>query len=65
MKTRVRLKYFMNDCRFNVVYFRNNLPKIKDGAYILNLNECKSIETHWVSLYLNCDNATYFDSFGV
>ena len=55
----------MNDCRFNVVYFRNNLPKIKDGAYIVNLNECKSIETHWVSLYLNYDNETYFDSFGV
>ena len=24
------------------VYSRNNLPKIKDGAYVLDLNEYKS-----------------------
>ena len=30
-----------------------------------NLDECKSIETHWTALYENGDNVTYFDSFGV
>ena len=24
-----------------------------------------SIGTHWIALYVNGDNATYFDSFGV
>ena len=25
-----------------------NFPKIKDGAYVINLDEFKSIGTHWV-----------------
>ena len=32
--------------KFNGVYSRNNLPKIKDGAYVINLDEYKSIGTH-------------------
>ena len=39
---------------------RDNLPKIKDGDYVINLDECSDIGTHWVALYVN-----YFDSFGV
>ena len=31
----------------------------------MNLDEYKSIRTHWIALYLNSDNITYFDSFGV
>ena len=65
-------KYYQNDAqlssknepKFNGVYSRNNLPKIKDGAYVVNLDEYESIETHWIALYAN-DNVTYFDSFGV
>ena len=49
----------------NVVYSRNNVPKIKDGAYIINLDEFKSIETYWIALYVNGKNIIYFDSFGV
>ena len=30
--------------KFNVVYSRNYLPKIMDGAYVVNLNEFKSME---------------------
>ena len=41
------------------------LSKIKDGAYIINLDEYESIGTHWVALYVNAENVTYFDSFGV
>ena len=44
---------------------RANLPKIKDGAYVINLDEYSDIGTHWVALWLDNNNATYFDSFGV
>ena len=27
-------KYYQNEPKFNAVYSRNNLPKIKDGAYV-------------------------------
>ena len=47
------------------VFSRDNLPKIKDRAYIINLDEYSDIGTHWVALHLNNNNATYFDSFGV
>ena len=32
-------KYYQNEPRFNGVYSRDNLSKIKDGAYIINLDE--------------------------
>ena len=31
-------KYNQNKPRFNGVYSKNNLPKIKDEAYVINLN---------------------------
>ena len=43
---------------------RNNLQKIKDGAYVINLDEYEYIGTHWITLYVNAENLTYFDSFG-
>ena len=58
-------KYYENELKFNGVYSRNNLSKIKDGAYIINLDEYESIGTHWIALYFNDNNVTYFDSFGV
>ena len=57
-------KYYQNEPRFNGVYSRDNLPKIKDGAYVINLDEYSDIRTHWVALYV-INNVTYFDSFGV
>ena len=40
-------KYYENEPRFNSVYSRNNLPnKIKDGAYVINLDEHKDTGTH-------------------
>ena len=42
-------KYYQNKPKLNGVYFRNNLPKIKDVAYVINLDEYKSIRTHWIS----------------
>ena len=32
---------------------------------MLNLDEYKSIGTHWIALYVNDNNVTYFDSFGL
>ena len=58
-------KYYQNKPKFNGVYSRNNLPKIKDGAYAVNLDEYESIGTHWIALYTNGNNIKYFDSFGV
>ena len=53
-------KYYQNEPKFNGVYSRNNLPKIKDGAYVINLDEYRSIRNHWIALYVNVDNVTYF-----
>ena len=39
-------KYYENEPRFNGVYSRNNLPKkVKDGAYVINLDEYADV-TH-------------------
>ena len=45
-------------CAINGVYHRNNLPKIKEGAYVTNLDKYKSIETHWKTLSVDSNNAT-------
>ena len=63
LKTRACLKYFVNDCRFSGVFSGNNLPKVIDGAYVINLVDLKSKETHWVSLFIDRNTAVYFDSF--
>ena len=39
--------------------------KIKDGAYIINLDEYADVGTHWIALFCNRSEIVYFDSFGV
>ena len=46
-------KYYQNKIKFNSAYSRNNVPKTKDGAYVTNLDEHKSIGAHWIALYVN------------
>ena len=73
-------KYYQNEPRFNGVFSRDNLPNnnknnsnnndnnnnnIKNGAYVINLDEYRDIGTHWVALYVNNKTIIYFDSFGV
>ena len=58
-------KYSQNKPRFIGVYSIDNLPKIKDGAYAINLDEYSDIGTVWVVLYVINNDVTYFDSFGV
>ena len=41
-------KYYHNQTKFNGVYSRDNLPKIKDGVYIINLDKYSDIGTHWL-----------------
>ena len=68
-------EYYQNEPRFNGVFSRDNLPNsirpkglgsvVKNGAYVINLDEYHDIGTHWIGLYVNDKIVTYFDSFGV
>ena len=42
-------KYYKNGPRFNGVYSRNNLNKIRDKVYVINLHEYSDIGTHWIA----------------
>ena len=45
--TNFKIQKYENESRFNGVYSKDNLPnKIKDGAYVINLNGY----SHWDSL---------------
>ena len=47
-------RYYENEPRFYGFYCRSNLPeKIKDGAYVINLDEYVEIGTHWIALFCN------------
>ena len=42
------------------------MPKtIKNGAYVINLDECEDLGIHLIALYVRNSEITYFDSFGV
>ena len=43
----------------------NNNSNIKNGAYVINLDEYRDIGTHCVALYVNNKTVTYLDSVGV
>ena len=61
MKRNLDLTVFIQE----IIYLK------KDGPYVINLAEFKSIGTHLIALHVNGDNgsalydAAYFDSFGV
>ena len=58
--------YYQNGPRLNGVDSRNNLlDKMKDGAYVINLDEYSDTGSHWIALYVNNKTVTYFDSFEV
>ena len=63
--TNLKKKNYQNEPGFNSVYSRDKLEKIQDGAYIINLDEYSDIGTNWVVLYVQSNDVTYFDSFGV
>ena len=55
----------VNEPRFNGVFSRDSLQKIKDELYKINLDEYSDTWTHWVALHVYNNDVTYFDSFGV
>ena len=57
-------KYFSYKDRFNGVYPREKLPRIKDRVYV-NLVDKQSEETHQASLFVDKNIAVYFDSFSI
>ena len=53
-KGRIRAeRYYQNEPKLNGLYSRHNLPKTNDGTCVKNLDEYKSIETHWIVLNVN------------
>ena len=49
-----------------MVFILDNLPKtMKNGAYVINLDEHADVGTHWMALYVQNNEVIYFDSFGV
>ena len=45
-------KYYENQPRFNGAFSKNNLlKKIKDGTYVINLDEYKDTGTHGIALF--------------
>ena len=63
-------KYYQNKPRFNGVYSRDNLPERnsperKNKAYVVNIDEYSDIRTHWIALYVQNNDVTYFDNFVV
>ena len=56
----------MNQDLMKFILDRNKLSKnIKDGAYVINLNEYANIRTNRTALYVSNNDAIYFKSFGV
>ena len=55
--TNFEIQKYKNEPIFSGVFSRNNLPehnsieKIKDGAYIINLDEYANVGTHWIALF--------------
>ena len=59
-------KYYENESIITGVFSRDNLTKkIKDGAYVINLDEYEDIGTHWIALFCKQNEIVYFDSLGV
>ena len=45
-------KYYENKPKFIGVFSRDNLSKkIKDGAYVINLDKYADTGTHWIALF--------------
>ena len=61
-----RQKFYQNEPIFNGVYSRDNLPNtIKDGAYVVNLDEYADVGTHCIALFNSNIEIIYLESFEV
>ena len=57
--TNFETQKYENEPKCNGLYSTNNLSKIKDGTYIINL---ELIGTHCIALYVNAKNLIYFEN---
>ena len=48
-----------------VILLDNLFKQIKDGAYVINLDEHADTGTDWIVLFCKKNEIVYFDSFGV
>ena len=48
-------KYYQNEANFHGVYSEIFLSEIKNGVYIISLDEYESIGIHWITLYGDAD----------
>ena len=59
-------KHYENEPRFSGVYSRDNFPKkVKDRAYVINLDEDADDGTYWIASYVENIEIIYFDNLGV
>ena len=56
------IRRYENEPQFNGFYSRNDLSVVKN---VINPDEYNNIGIHWVAIYINNDEVTYFDSFDV
>ena len=60
------INYYQDESKFKHVYSGNNLRNtLKESGYIVNLDEYKSMETHWIALHVNVNNVANFNSCDV
>ena len=43
-------KYYQNESIFHDSYSRIKSPKTKDEVYVISLDKCKSVGTHWIAI---------------
>ena len=46
-------EYYQNKPKFNGFYSKNSSTALREEAYVINFDECKSIGTHWIALFVN------------
>jgi len=53
------------DIKLNSICMKDELrPNLKDGNYILNLQNHDQVGTHWVGFFKSKNNIYWFDAFG-
>ena len=57
-----RLRFAMTPSVFLNEDLNDIMKIVTSFEYVINLNEYKSGETHWIALYVNDGNVIYFDS---
>ena len=45
-------EYFKIEKRFNGVFSTSKLPKLRKGAYVINLDHSKNTGTHWAVIFV-------------